>query len=402
MIEAEQCLDVPPLDRAIGLSTYSTRAPGIGGRIKRDFEDFQVEEILEHSQLASLESKGEYLLCQLTKFGMDTFHALELIRSKLGCSRGSLSVAGIKDRRAVTRQYMTIRRQSAAKVSSVKILGLSLEPLGYVHTSIASNAISSNRFRVKITDMKVDRIPPDQLEDLRTRGFANFFGYQRFGSRRPISHEVGRSIVRRDFRAAVECFISRSFPSEPEQTRYARDHFRETGDCARALEEFPVHLRHERLMLEYLKAHPSDFIGALRVLPLRLLKLFVHAYQAFLFNRRLSELLVELGDLRALRRSKPLSVPGYLTSRAGREEDQAATKLLREEGISPRAFYVGPLWQISSAGAKRAVRILPKDLTVAGGQPGEAQVAFELPRGSYATVLLRELMKPENPIASGF
>jgi tRNA pseudouridine13 synthase len=154
-------------------------------------------------------------------------------------------------------------------------------------------------------------------------------------------------------------------------------------------------------MLQHLSAHPGDYLGALRRLPLRLLRLLIQAYQAYLFNLELSYLLAELGDFRNIApTTDTLPLPGYLTR--GIELEGSLGRLMAEEGVSPRDFYVGPLWELSAPGDRRKIRALPGDLRLAAPRKTSVEVSFLLPRGAYATMLLREIMKPENPVAAGF
>lgn len=393
-------MQVPALDQAIGLEVYSTGFPGVGGKIKLEASDFLVEEVLEPSLAASVGSKGRYLLCRVAKTDTDTFHALELIRSALRCPRGSIAIAGIKDAKAKTQQHITLRAVSATRVRALHLQRIEIEPIGYLNEPVTSRAIGANRFTVRIREVDRDIMESD-IGQVRMGGFANFFGYQRFGSIRPISHDIGRAIVKRDFQNAVNRFIGVSFATEPYETRTARNYYATNRDPAKALEEFPVHLSHERSMLEHLSAHPGDYLGALRCLPLRLLRLLVQAYQAYLFNLELSDLLAESGDFESIASTtETLPLPGYLT----REIDLEGSlgRLMAEEGVSLRDFYVGPLWELSAPGGHREIRVLPGDFRHAAPQNASIEVSFLLPRGAYATTLLREIIKPENPVAAGF
>src|SRR5208283_4750132 len=116
----------------------------------------------------------------------------------------------------------------------------------------------------------------------------NYFGLQRFGVIRPLTHRVGELILRGEYEQAVAVYVGQAFPLEREEIRNARTTFRETRDAAVALRELPVQMSFERSMLSYLTANPGDYPGALRQLPPKLLSMFVSAFQSYLFNYALS------------------------------------------------------------------------------------------------------------------
>ena len=120
-------------------------------------------------------------------------------------------------------------------------------------------------------------------------GIPNFFGHQRFGTTRPITHLVGKAIVEGDFEKAAMLYLAKPSVHEHPSSRNARAELRSTRDFKQALNNFPKQLRFERLMLSYLVEKPDDFVGAFTRLPVKLQGLFVQAYQSYLFNRFLSE-----------------------------------------------------------------------------------------------------------------
>jgi tRNA pseudouridine13 synthase len=124
-------------------------------------------------------------------------------------------------------------------------------------------------------------------------GIPNYFGIQRFGVIRPITHHVGEYILNGDFEGAVCCYVGRACPNEPPSVQEARNIFLESRDAVQALHALPVPLTYERSILHHLSARPGDYEGALQVLPPKLLSMFVSALQSFLFNKTLSARLEE-------------------------------------------------------------------------------------------------------------
>jgi tRNA pseudouridine13 synthase len=265
-------------------------------------------------------------------------------------------------------------------------------------------------------------------DDPTTVAVPNYFGIQRFGSLRPVTHEVGLAVVREDWEAAVLAYVGAPDDREPADTREARAYAAETRDWRGALERFPRRLDHERAMLAAL-AEGESFRTALERVPTNLQRLFVHAAQSFAFNRIVSERLDRglpltrpvAGDVVAfVDRSAPdLAVPD--TDRLQRVETGQLDRVARhcERG---RAFVTGPLvgtdTDLADGEPGELVRSVLSDLELAPGAfdlPGEfdstgdrralavrtdlrvgrepLRFSFALPPGSYATTLLREYLK---------
>jgi tRNA pseudouridine13 synthase len=277
-------------------------------------------------------------------------------------------------------------------------------------------------------------------------GVPNFFGHQRFGTIRPITHLVGKLLVHGDLEKAALTFLAKPSPYEHTESREARQQLHDTQEFAEALRYFPAQLKYERLMLVHLAKHSKDFIGAFRKLPLKLRRLFVQAYQSFLFNKFLSQRLkceagfndVQVGDYvvhldryglpttkfeqataqslssikKALKEGKMrVAIPliGFKQPPSEGAQGEIERKILEEEGIVPRDFFVPSMPEISAAGRLRTVLASITGLSVEEASRDSAtppkrkmRVSFTLHRGSYATVLLREFMKPRNLVKAGF
>src|SRR3989442_13803942 len=120
-------------------------------------------------------------------------------------------------------------------------------------------------------------------------GFPNFFGLQRFGSVRPITHVVGRHIVRGEFQEAVDTYVANPIEGEGTESYEVRAALRDTGDVHAALRPYPKSYGFEKAILNHLAVNHEDYVGALQQLPFNLLLMFVHGYQSYLFNQILSE-----------------------------------------------------------------------------------------------------------------
>jgi len=277
-------------------------------------------------------------------------------------------------------------------------------------------------------------------------GVPNFFGHQRFGTTRPVTHLVGKAIVKGDLEDAALTFLTYSTAHENPEVKEVRDELHETRDFKEALSGFTERFRYERLMLRHLVGFPSDFAGALRQLPLRLRMLFVEAYQSFLFNKFLSERIhrnskwstVDVGDyVVALdERGLPMksgkvvttellsavsstvasakacvAVPfvGFEQPLSQGAQGEIEEKVLADEGTSPEVFKCASMPELANRGGLRTVLAPLIDFdpanpieNTAHPEECELRLTFSLRKGSYATVPLREFMKPKDPISAGF
>ena len=250
---------------------------------------------------------------------------------------------------------------------------------------------------------------------------------------------MGKAIIGGDFEGAAMLFLAKPSVHEHPSSRQARTELQSTLDFKAALSNFPKQLRFERLMLRHLAENPEDFVGAFRRLPVKLQALFVQAYQSFLFNRFLSARFkngfslsrAEVGDYVVnVERS---GLPMFHTAKfvdtgnvvevnklvnGGRMRvalpligtkqrlsqgvmEKMERQILEEEGIQTDNFRVNAIREMSRGGGLRAI-VTPIEGFKLGHRAPQADLSFMLLRGSYATVFLREIMKPNDPIKAGF
>jgi tRNA pseudouridine13 synthase len=396
-------LKPPELEFSVGMELYGSDTEGIGGRIKQIPEDFIVEEITPEGRVLEVDGipkeeageRGEYLHFTLQKYNWDTMRAVKVISNRLNVGRKRFGFAGTKDRRALTTQRVSVWNISTEEMQRVGIKDITLRDFRYSDERITLGDLWGNRFTVIVRDLDLDR---ETLEN-RIKSISaeldnripNFFGVQRFGTVRPITHQVGEWILRREFRKAVMIYLSKVYEGESEESREARGFLSETEDFQEALKRFPKHLGYENSMLNHLAKNPTDYIGALRKLPKKLRWMFVHAYQAYVFNLSLSE------HLRQERGIEKLPLAGSEI-----KLDETTAAILKEKSIPPEAFRIKEMPELSSEGVYRDCFIEVKGLEIldiTGDELTEGankmRLRFSLQKGGYATAVLRELMKNE-------
>jgi tRNA pseudouridine13 synthase len=454
-------LQVPPLEKELGMETYVTQSPGVGGRIRQLLDDFVVEELLVDGSLAEvsapveaweLAGEGRYLVCVLVKRRWDTFLAVRQVAERLRISQKRIRFAGIKDTKALTAQHISLQNVSPDRVVGVNIKDMKLYPQRFSKERMYSQLIKGNRFH--ITVRAVDH-PVSVIEE-RTRnvqeeieavgGVPNFFGHQRFGTIRPNTHQIGKHLTMGDSERAALVFLSEPSVHEHPEAREARQQLQDTLDFGEALERFPRFLRYERFMLRHLARYPNDYVGAFRELPRRLRKLFVQGYQSYLFNRFLSERMrrgipldePQIGDYtmkldenglpteeydqatetniqtieQSVKEGKmcvaaPLIGPNQPPSKGLQGEIEQ--EILGAENVTPEKFKIAFMPEATAEGRVRAIlnpvwNMVQEEIADDSENEGKQmmKLGFTLNRGSYATVVLREFMKPQDLITAGY
>ena len=456
---------IPEIDRQIGIEAYVTEASGIGGHIRKKAEDFVVEEILVDSSKATVEKvagqpalgataeRQRFLLCLLVKRNWDTLIMVRNVARALGIAQERVQIAGIKDAKAVTAQHVTIEGVSAEDAANVLVKDVELRPVGYFHEPLSTYFLLGNNFKITICGITLaeatvkKRIAAAASEIAAIGGIPNFYGHQRFGTTRAVTHLVGKAMVQGDLEEAAMLFLAKPSIHEHTESRRVRCELQATRDFRRALQEYPTQLRYERFMLAHLVENSGDYAGAFRRLPEKLQRLLVQAYQSFLFNRFLSERLrrgfalgraeagdfvvnVERSGLPMIRTARivdetklsevnqliqagklrvALPVVGFKQRLSQGEMGEVQRRILEAEGVELESFEVPELPEVSGRGEVRAVVSPVRDFAAGtvsddSNESGKRQVTLEfgLLRGCYATVLLREVMKPKNPIDAGF
>ncbi|MDS0293653.1 tRNA pseudouridine(13) synthase TruD [Halogeometricum luteum] len=447
------------LERRVGIDYYASDADGTGGRLRVDPEDFRVREVEAMDPVDVDADPGDYphLLLRATLREWDTNDFARRLSDAMGISRERVAWAGTKDKYAVTTQLFSVRDADPESIPDVR--DADIEVLGRIGRDLGFGDLAGNDFQIRVRDADVPEnaaaVTADLTEFLTGErsdaptdeaaavAVPNYFGHQRFGSRRPVTHVVGLHVARGEWREAVLAYVGNPAEAEPEGTQAARrvvdeEAASENPDWQACLEEMPHRLRYERSMLHRLAEDGADsddqWRHALEAVPRNLQRLFVNAAQSYAFNRIISE---------RLRRGLPLSEPveGDVVCFADRDApeglyraDPGRTQVATGRRVDVmarhcergRAFVTAPLvgtdteladgepgeveravldeldlepsdfdlpGEFDSSGTRRAV-LLRTDAETAVDEGDDAyELAFSLPSGSYATVLLREYLK---------
>lgn len=451
-------MPTPDVDKLLGMEAYATQTAGIGGTIKASIDNFIVEEVLVDGTKANItgavpsraigstQQRQRFLLSLLVKRNWDTFVAVKNVANSLGIDQRRLQFAGIKDAKAVTAQHITIENAVVEDIAKIDVKDVQVKPIGYIRDMLSLFYLLGNSFTITIKNTEAkgaavkDRIESTMQEIGKVGGLPNFYGHQRFGTTRPITHLVGRALIQGRFEEAAMLFLARPSPYEHPASRQARLELESTHDFTAASKNFPRQLRFERMMLSRLAEDPTDYVGAFQRLPVKLQALFVQAHQSYLFNRFLSERMkrglplneaivgdfvvgVERSGLPLTTVSKvvtpetldmvnsqikigkqrvALPIIGAKAKLSGGIMGEIEVEILRAEGIGSQETWLNELSRVGGKGGLRTAATPVHDFKIQRSTEDSAQISFMLLRGCYATVLLREIMKPQDPVAAGF
>jgi tRNA pseudouridine13 synthase len=389
--------------------------PGTGGRIRESAEDFCVEEI----PLYVASGSGEHTFVLIEKQNLTTHDLLRRAADTYGVPEREIGYAGLKDARATTRQTISVPHLDPDTADRLNSEGIRVLAANRHQNKLRPGHLVGNRFRIRIRGCEAGSAARAEAicSVLHKRGVPNFFGSQRYGAL-GNSHRIGTAIIRGDFDTAMTELIGDPDRIDNERWREAAIRFR-AGDANGALAVLPQHCRFERQALQALTSGRSarkSLLGLSR----NILRLYLSACQSHLFDRLLTMRLATLdtiwpGDF-AYRhdngscffvedaaaeneRAKNFTISatgplyGFKSTLARGQSGILEESLLASEKLQLVDFKLGS--GLDMPGERRPLRIPLADPTVAMNDG--LVLSFALPAGSYATSVLREVMK--SPVA---
>ena len=382
-------------------------------------EDFEVEELAEIPL-----SEGPFALYRLTKRSLGTPEAITSVQRRWKLERRQISYGGLKDKHALTRQWVTIYRGPKRDLSQEN---LSLEYQGQTEKSFSPQQIAGNRFRIVVRDLKSDEAKSlmERVRLLSTVGVPNYFDDQRFGSLGVSGEFIARPWCQGNYERALWLAIAEvnphDRPADRDEKRILKQHWGNWDRCKAALPKCS-----RRSIVTYLVDHPTDFRRAFALLPVDLRSLFLSAFQSDLWNRCLGrwlsqqypvEDLCEI-DLGTGRFPFPVNAAPEMSDHLFQQTlplpsarlhlDESPLRslyeaVLAEQQLELRELRVKfPRDSFFSKGDRLAMLRLSPDLAEEGDDelyPGRRRVTlqFSLPRGAYATIVIKWLTAGEAP-----
>ena len=415
----------------LNANTYVTSQEGIGGSIRNQYEDFYVEEIPEIIPTG----EGPNVWVWIEKVGRTTLDVVLDIARDLHIDRKRMGFAGMKDKKALTRQWICIANMDSEdqfkQVEDLDIYKTDFLEVIRGRKKLRMGQLKGNKFRILIRDLddieKSADIANEVLNELEVTGVPNYYGWQRFGKPRTNTHLVGEALIHNDLKEAVRRYVGNPSEKESLENQKARQAY-DDGDLEKSLELMGKGMRYEKMMVRQLikdskKGELDDkaYMNALHALPKPLQRMFVHAYQSYLFNDAVSRR-VDMGINRfiegdiitdneehIIRDKTPEeyqelidnfevnpTVPLYGTKVpfAGGEVGEMERNVLKSYNIDKSNFEVSKMPRLGSYGLRRSLRFKVWDACAKATDDG-VLAEFSIDKGSYATAVLREVMKKD-------
>jgi len=316
-------------------------------------EDFIVE---EKPLNLFLQKKGDYCYFLLTKKNKNTLDVIKEISKKLRIRERNFHVAGIKDKKAVTTQYVSGYRIDVRALKRLRIPDVTLEFLGYGDERLKLGQLEGNVFTVVVRNLECK-------EHKHVSFLENYFDEQRFSGKNVL---LGNILIKKEFRKFC----------------------------------YSLHLKWKQ----------GDYVNAIRTIPKRRLIFYINAYQSYLWNEVVAAYLQKnlpsfssaaysegtfvFSDAQLPQASVPIL--GYATDLTGSAFKELYEELMRLEHLTTKDFILKELPELISEGTSRNLYVnvnLSVQYEKDDRHPGKykALVKFSLPPGSYATLVIKKM-----------
>lgn len=404
--------------------------PGVGGVIKQRHEDFLVEE----QPVGDLDGEGEHLYLYIEKRGATTTDIAHRIAKGFRIGKREIGWAGLKDKHAITRQQFSVHLPGKHEYDEAKAFqhiearrGTKILWTERHGRKLRRGHHAGNRFVIYVRDVSSTAAVQAKpiLDWLTQNGMPNFVGEQRFGFRQN-GHALGRLLLRREYQAFLDELLGHDDPADSNALKKGRAAYHQ-GNYLEALKHWPKPLRYDRQALDALRQH-LDAEQAVLSIDIAQRGFLLSAMQSHLFNLALDQRLRNGTWNQLVAGGVAAKLPGRavfnIDAATAAEENAPGGRMERFE-VSP----TGPLWGPGMVepegetyeleqkvlvgfgvtadelmqsdnkkleGQRRPLRIPIKDADLSSGVDEHGaylRVVFELPRGTYATVALREMCK---------
>ncbi|MFA5865937.1 MAG: tRNA pseudouridine(13) synthase TruD [Phycisphaerae bacterium] len=395
----------------------TNEVPGLTGLFKVRPEDFVVEEIPQYDPCG----QGDHTYFLVEKTGVTTLDLIRRLGRALGRREKDFGYAGLKDSQAITRQTVSLEHSDPEQIKGLDIPGVKILWVNRHSNKIKLGHLAGNKFWIKLRKVSAEsqEIAERCLAVLSKRGVPNYFGPQRYGMRGD-SWILGGAILREDPKAFLDQFCGHPGPYDREQVRKARELY-DKGHYELSAQIWPGFFRDAKRACGLLASQPDNLLRAFNCVDRKLTKLFISAYQSYLFNQVMGQRVdtldqVWLGDLAAKEDSggvfrvedQSVEQPradrfeisptgpifGYRMTSAGGQEGQMEQEVLTGEKLTLEDFKKPKGHKLK--GSRRPFRVRMTNLEIQRGTDDAGDflsLRFDLPSGSYATAVLRELMK---------
>jgi len=377
-------------------------------KIKEKPEDFFVREIVD---LSSKTPGTEYIYFLMRKKNQSTIRAIKIVAKGLRISKKRIFFAGEKDKKTVSEQYIAIKGLKDFK-QEYDFSNIKLRYIGSFEEPLRISDIIRNEFEIVIRDVnEEEKSRFERNVNIFSKHFYNYFDDQRFGNIRYINHLVGKEIIRRNWENAVKILLTYSSENENPIARDARKFLSENwGKFEEAIKYFPKWLDIELSILNYL-IKDKNYYKALKTPHKRLLKLFIHSYQSYVWNKVLSKYIREFGnnlstinvaneslyiskDENFIKELEKEILPaiGYDINLGLIDEDfrKIYEETLKEEGLRIEDLYFKDKPSLTLKSIRRKIISKVSDFEYEI-KDSTINIKFKLEKGSFATMFIKHL-----------
>lgn len=395
-------------------------------KLRQQPSDFMVEEIgiIEDRDIS--DSKGDYRLYVLEKRSMETFSLLAYLSKKNRIPVHEFGIAGLKDRHAITKQYMTLpsRYNLDGANGQTKEQNFSISFRGFVSRKLSIGDLKGNIFRITVRDLRKGELdgPAQKAAAISGMGVPNYFDSQRFGSVIGGGF-IAKHVMKKDYEKAAKIFLTEYSKfegrSSKDEKRRILEHWGEFdsmiggGGISNKL--------FAGMISEYMKT--KSWLSAYMKIPANLRELYVSAYQSYLWNECIRETLrktinskylytipYNIGSLlfyKRITKEEAGKIPRTFKSLSDQMtpsdfEKPIIDKVLSKEGIKLADFRIKDDTGNFFKSNDRQVIIRPEDFCISKPEKDELNdkgrkgifkitVSFSLPKGSYATMITKRL-----------
>jgi len=395
-------------------------------RLKQRIGDFRVRELLREGYLGR---SGDHRVYRVTKRKLTTPEAVDVLARAAGVEAGEIGLAGWKDRQAITIQYMSVRRGRPVRLEEPR---LKIETAGFAGDALSSEHSRGNAFEVNARALRSDdlRRLRSALPEIREHGLVNYFDDQRFGNLIHGQGWIAKDLMLGEFERALRTLLTARSPHDDDRRRRFKQGLQRAWGDWRACRDVAGRFGAHHSVFEHLAKNAGDFAGAFTFVASRVRLIHLYAWQSHVWNRAVVDLVraqvppperllieSEEGVLVThagapppeLARRESFRLPGAgLEDVTDRLELELFEDVLARERLVADRFRIEGVSGFGLKGEERRLIVRPEHLRVRPAEPDPlnrgsrmVRIRFELPRGSYASLVVKRLLARSRVEASG-
>ncbi|CAL8139774.1 unnamed protein product [Orchesella dallaii] len=246
-------------------------------------------------------TRAKYTHCTMYKEGVDTFEAVGLLSKKLRIKPSLITFCGTKDKHGKTTQRISISNIDACRLAQIskESKTVKLGSYEYLPQHLRLGDLKGNHFKILLRNVVADSDETINaaVESLKSQGFINYFGLQRFGSYEVSTHAVGKCVLQMKWLEAFDLILKPKSNDQEFMTRAKHEWFTNRNPVAAIKIIPPWHRSIESNLLHGLAKYyaKNDLIGAFMRMPRNSRHLYIHSFQSFLWNQVASYRIKEMG-----------------------------------------------------------------------------------------------------------